>query len=82
MSPLTNATGIAGRIPRIIGLGAVFSIVMSVFEYTGGSLYGPRSEFYGMDEYERKEHIRLTRRRPMAETIAEIGEGRGTLLFF
>jgi hypothetical protein len=31
-----------------------------------------------MDEYERKEQLRLARRRPIEETIAEIGEGRGT----
>lgn len=30
-----------------------------------------------VDELERKEFIRRNRRRPLAETIAELGEGRG-----
>lgn len=52
---------------------------MSAFEFTGGSLRGgPRNEVPEMDEYDRKEYLRKNRRRPMAETISEIGEGRGT----
>ncbi|KAI1151321.1 hypothetical protein F4825DRAFT_366312 [Nemania diffusa] len=66
-----------GRMPRIIGIGAVFAVVMTVFDYTGGSLRGRRTEVEGMDEYERKEYLRKNRRRPIEETIAEIGEGRG-----
>ncbi|KAI0432424.1 hypothetical protein F5Y09DRAFT_329634 [Xylaria sp. FL1042] len=66
-----------GRIPRILGFGAIFSVVMTVFDYTGGSLRGKRPEMEGMDEYERKEYIRKNRRRPIEETIAEIGEARG-----
>lgn len=66
--------------PRIIGIGAVFAVVMTVFDYTGGSLRGRRTEVEGMDEYERKEYLRKNRRRPIEETIAEIGEGRGMLI--
>jgi hypothetical protein len=29
------------------------------------------------DEFERKEYLRKNRRRPIEETIAEVGEGRG-----
>ncbi|KAI5863903.1 hypothetical protein GGS23DRAFT_596392 [Durotheca rogersii] len=66
-----------GRIPAILGIGAAFSIVMSTFEYTGGTLRGARREAAEMDEYERKEWLRKNRRRPIEETIANIGEGRG-----
>ncbi|KAJ8132661.1 hypothetical protein O1611_g964 [Lasiodiplodia mahajangana] len=44
---------------------------------TGGTLRGTRTEVAGMDEYERKEYLRKNRRRPIEETIADIGEGRG-----
>ncbi|KAI0381367.1 hypothetical protein F5Y04DRAFT_280899 [Hypomontagnella monticulosa] len=67
-----------GRMPQILGFGAAFSIIMSAFEYTGGTLRGrPRGEVPEMDEYDRKEYLRKNRRRPITETIAEIGEGRG-----
>ncbi|KAI1413466.1 hypothetical protein F5Y13DRAFT_189372 [Hypoxylon sp. FL1857] len=67
-----------GRMPQILGFGAAFSIIMSAFEYTGGSLRGgPRPEVPGMDEFDRKEYLRKNRRRDIAETISEVGEGRG-----
>lgn len=31
-----------------------------------------------MDEFERKQYLRKNRRRPIDQTISEIGEGRGT----
>ncbi len=61
---------------RILGFGALFSVVMTTFEYTGGSLRG-RAKASEVEEYERKEFLRLNRRRPIEETIANIGEGRG-----
>ncbi|KAI1347046.1 hypothetical protein F5Y01DRAFT_307818 [Xylaria sp. FL0043] len=66
-----------GRMPHILGTGAAFAVVMSVFDYTGGNLRGKRAEIPGMDEYERKEYLRKNRRRPIEETIADVGEGRG-----
>ncbi|XXH01405.1 p48 polypeptide of DNA primase [Hypoxylon texense] len=67
-----------GRMPQILGIGAAFSVIMSAFEFTGGTLRGgPRTEAPEMDEYARKEYLRKNRRRPIAETISEIGEGRG-----
>ncbi|KAI1112893.1 hypothetical protein F5Y14DRAFT_419888 [Nemania sp. NC0429] len=66
-----------GSVPRIFGFGAAFAVVMTVFDYSGGSLRGVRPEVEGMDEYERKEYLRKNRRRPIEETIADIGEGRG-----
>ncbi|KAI2634591.1 hypothetical protein GGS21DRAFT_539395 [Xylaria nigripes] len=65
------------RFASVLGLGSLFSIVMSTFAYTGGSLVGTRSEVDGMDEYQRKEYLRKNRRRPIEETIADIGEARG-----
>ncbi|KAK4192294.1 Tim17/Tim22/Tim23/Pmp24 family-domain-containing protein [Podospora australis] len=65
-----------GRIPRIIGYGLVTSLALAVFEYTGGRIEGRRRDPEA-DEFERKEKLRLMRRRPLEETIAEIGEGRG-----
>lgn len=62
--------------PRIIGYGAFASVALAAYEYTGGTLKGylNRPE---VDEYERKEMLRQSRRRPIEETLAEIGEGRG-----
>ncbi|KAK4032987.1 hypothetical protein C8A01DRAFT_20013 [Parachaetomium inaequale] len=65
-----------GRMPRIIGYGAFTAVALAAYEFTGGTLKGylNRPE---VDEYERKEMLRKNRRRPIEETIAEIGEGRG-----
>ena len=49
---------------------------MATFDYTGASLsgYGQNSN---VDEYERKETLRANKRRPITETLQELGEGRG-----
>lgn len=47
---------------------------MAVCDYTGGSLRGQRDP--NVDEYARKEALRNNRRRPIEETLAEVGEGR------
>lgn len=67
--------------PYVLGYGAVYSVVMTAFEYTGGSLRGPGNKAVELEEYDRKEHHRLNRRRPVEETIAHIGEGRGKFFF-
>ncbi|KAI0017111.1 hypothetical protein F4780DRAFT_782643 [Xylariomycetidae sp. FL0641] len=64
-------------IPRVLGAGAAFSILTSAFDYTGGHLRGKRTEHPEMDEYEHKEFLRKNRRRPLSETIADVGEARG-----
>jgi len=64
----------AGRMPRVFGYGAAFSVIMAVADYTGGSLMGNKDR--EADEFSRKEALRMNRRRPLEETIAEIGEGR------
>jgi hypothetical protein len=65
-------------VPQILGQGALFSVVLTVFDFCGGSLVGKKPESEFVDEFERKEHLRKNRRRPLTETIADLGEGRGT----
>ncbi|KAB8343045.1 hypothetical protein FH972_022639 [Carpinus fangiana] len=63
-------------LPAIFGYGAGLSIIMAAYQYTGGSLDGfSRDE--SIDEYARKEALRKNRRRPIQETLEELGEGRG-----
>lgn len=62
--------------PAVVGYGALFSIILSAYEYTGGSLFGSKKDPVG-DEFERKEQLRRNKRRPIQETIDELGEGRG-----
>ena len=51
-------------------------MIQGVFDFTGGSLQGFRRD-PNVDEYERKEQLRQQKRRPIWETIEELGEGRG-----
>ncbi len=61
--------------PRVVGTGIVMAVTLALFEYTGGRLSGfrPNPE---IDEFERKEQLRKNRRRPIEETVSELGEGR------
>lgn len=72
---LTKPKTTAGRIPAILGYGAIMSVTSAVFEYTGGRIQGAGRN-PDVDEFERKEMLRKRYRRPVEETIAEIGEGR------
>ena len=49
-----------------------------MFDYTGGKFSGYEKD-PNVDEYERKENLRKNRRRPIQETLEQLGEGRGTL---
>ncbi|KAK9412880.1 hypothetical protein SUNI508_12293 [Seiridium unicorne] len=60
----------------ILGQGALLSVVLSAFDFCGG-LAGKQTDSEFADEFERKEHLRKNRRRPLTETITELGEGRG-----
>lgn len=53
--------------------------MLGAYDYTGGRLTGFEKD-PDVDEFERKQALRKNRRRPIAETISEIGEGRGKLL--
>ena len=62
------------RMPIVMGLGAVFAVSMGTLHFFGDRLDSFKEE---SDEFERKEVLRRTTRRPVEETVAEIGEGRG-----
>ena len=62
--------------PAVLGLGAGLAVAVAVFDYTGGSLWGWK-RYLERDEYEHKEMLRTTRRRPLQETLDQLGEGRG-----
>ncbi|KAH7625657.1 hypothetical protein SMAC4_08751 [Sordaria macrospora] len=64
------------RFPVILGFGALAGATVGTFAFTGGTLWGYKRD-PNVDEYERKEAMRLNRRRPIEETLAEVGEGRG-----
>lgn len=61
-----------------MGFGAGLAVVQGVFDYTGGKFSGYDKD-PNVDEYERKESLRRTRRKPIQETLEELGEGRGEL---
>lgn len=65
--------------PHVLGYGAFLAVVLGTFDYTGGALSGIGRD-PDVDEYERKQALRKNRRRPIQETIDELGEGRGELL--
>lgn len=52
------------------------AVILGAYDFTGGRLKGWNRD-PEQDEFERKQHIRQNRRRPIEETIAEVGEGRG-----
>ncbi|KAH7138009.1 NADH-ubiquinone oxidoreductase 213 kDa subunit [Dendryphion nanum] len=72
-----NFVGIYKRsLPFMIGAGVVFGTVQSAFAYTEG--FSPKTVTYGdEDEVERRETLKKLRRRPIEETIEQLGEGRG-----
>ena len=68
---------VVGRsIPAIIGYGVFVGSVTGAFDYTGGKLSGtPRNP--DADRWAEKETERKTYRRPVEDTIAQLGERRG-----
>lgn len=60
----------------MLGYGTAVAIVLSVFNYTGGKLNGYIRD-PEVDEFGRKQELRQNRRRPLEDTINELGEGRG-----
>ena len=64
--------------PAVLGFGAGLAVFQGVFDYTGGKFSGYDKD-PNVDEYERKENLRKNRRRPIQETLEQLGEGRGTL---
>lgn len=60
----------------VLGYGAGLSVILSAFTFTGGRLQGYHRD-PDVDEVSRKEYLRKNRRRPIEQTINELGEGRG-----
>lgn len=52
------------------------AVLLAAFDYTGSSIRGYDKDA-DLDEFERKQAIRKNRRRPIEETISQLGEGRG-----
>ncbi|CAO2656163.1 Nn.00g049660.m01.CDS01 [Neocucurbitaria sp. VM-36] len=70
--------GIARRsLPFMLGAGAAFSTVLTAYRYTNGlrGVGDIRSD--DDNEVERREELKKLRRRPLSETIEQLGEGRG-----
>ncbi|KAL1978756.1 hypothetical protein VTN31DRAFT_1615 [Thermomyces dupontii] len=66
----------ARTFPALFGYGAALAATLAAFDYTGGTFWG-RDKPRNVDRYEELERLRKTYRRPVEETIAELGEGRG-----
>ena len=67
---------IVGTTPSVLGFGVLTGVMLAAYDYTGANLRGYKKDA-DLDEFERKQAIRKNRRRPIEETISEIGEGRG-----
>ena len=63
-------------VPAVLGYGAGLAVLLGAFDYTGGVLTGYERD-PSIDEYDRKQYLRKNRRRPIQETIEDLGEGRG-----
>lgn len=63
-------------VPAVLGYGALLAVTLGAFDYTGGVLTG-YSKDPTVDEVDRKEYLRKNRRRPIQQTVEELGEGRG-----
>lgn len=74
MQTLTNDIG--RTMPAVLGYGSGLAIVAFAHDYTKTSFSGQKND-PTVDEYERKMMMRKNRTRPIEETIAELGEGRG-----
>jgi hypothetical protein len=62
----------------MVGAGAAFSTVLVAFRFTNG-WRGTASAETDEEEVERRENAKKFRRRPISETIEQLGEGRGKL---
>lgn len=62
----------------MLGGAAVFGTGMAAFRYTAG-LRGTASGEVDEEEIERREAMKKLRRRPLSETLEQLGEGRGKL---
>ncbi|KAK5114334.1 hypothetical protein LTR62_002586 [Meristemomyces frigidus] len=63
-------------LPAIAGYGTGLAALLYAFSFTGGRLSGYQRD-PEVDEVTRKEYLRKNRRRPVEDTVNELGEGRG-----
>jgi hypothetical protein len=63
-------------LPFMLGAGAAFSVALTAFRFTSGFNGGATGEL-DEEEVERREALKKMRRRPLSETIEQLGEGRG-----
>ncbi len=67
-------------LPAVLGFGTGLAVVQGVFQLAGGNFSG-----FGMDpqmdEYGRKEELKALRRRPVQETLEQLGERSSTEFF-
>ncbi len=68
-----------GTTAGVLGMGALCATVLGTADYTGG--FRGFKKDHEIDDFERKQYLRKNRRRPIEETIAEVGEGRGKSSF-
>jgi len=61
----------------ILGYGTGLSALLFAFSFTGGTLYGYQKD-PTVDEVSRKEYMRKNRRRPIEQTVNELGESART----
>jgi len=62
--------------PATLGYGTGLAIIMFAVDYTQTSFSGQKGD-PTVDEVDRKTFLRKNRRRPIEETLSELGEGRG-----
>ena len=62
--------------PAVAGYGTALAVLLGAWEYAGGKITG-YSVDPTVDEVARKEYLRKNRRRPIEETLEQVGEGRG-----
>ena len=65
----------------MLGAGALFSTALTAFRYTSGlrGVGDIRDQVNDDGEVERREELKKLRRRPMSETLQQLGEGRGMI---
>lgn len=65
----------------MLGAGAVTSTALTAFRYTNGlrGVGDIREQVDDDGEVERREELKKLRRRPLSETLEQLGEGRGMM---
>ena len=61
----------------MLGFGSGLAIILGVYDLTGAKISGMGNGLNREEDYGTKEWLRRNRRRPIQETIDELGEGRG-----